>query len=71
MSKKMYIANQNFISNTQGMIKRGDVVNNPTARMIDKGLVREVKIIEPEIKEVKPRKKRRAKNADSETNTAD
>ena len=72
----MYIANQNFLFKGR-MVRRGDTVNNPTSLMLRHNLVREVKVVEPEIQqvvyevveEVTPAPKRRGrpkKNVDSE-----
>jgi hypothetical protein len=46
----MYIANQNYLCSA-GFVKEGDEVENPSKRHIQKGLVREVKVLKPEIKE--------------------
>jgi hypothetical protein len=68
----MYIANQNFLHSSK-MIRRGDKVNNPTERMKNLGLVREIKVIEPETKEIQPeikattKRRKRKQNADNET----
>jgi hypothetical protein len=45
----MFIANQNFLS-PNGMIRAGEQVVNPSAQQIAKGLVREIKVVELEVK---------------------
>ena len=47
----MYIANQNFLFKGR-MVRRGDTVNNPTSLMLRHNLVREVKVVEPEVQQV-------------------
>ena len=45
----MFVATMNFLSDT-GMIRAGQEVKNPSPAHIKKGLVREVKIVTPEVK---------------------
>lgn len=56
----MYIANQNYMSN-DGMVKRGEEVKNPLPAHIEKGLVREAKVIEAKETKAKPKPKAKAK----------
>ncbi|CAN8139682.1 hypothetical protein THIOSC15_1780006 [uncultured Thiomicrorhabdus sp.] len=65
----MYIALINYLS-SGGMIKAGDEVPNPLKAHIEKGFVKEVKIIKQEIKDdakvVKPKRRRTRKSNKSE-----
>jgi hypothetical protein len=57
----MYIANQNFLSSA-GFVKEGDEVENPSKHHVSKGLVREIKTVKPETKNVDSKPKRKPAN---------
>lgn len=60
----MYIANRNYLS-AAGKVRRGDEVKNPSKQHIERGYVREAKVVKPETKDDrhndKPERKPKAK----------